>query len=314
MRRAPTVLMYHRVLPADDCVDYPFPSLVMPAQMFRAQVAWLAEHTELVTLERAVQAASEPRPRRPLVAITFDDGYWDNIEVAAPILREFGAPATFFVTTEFVSGASLMWYDRAAIALPQVADEVLLAAAADLGVTPPPAADVAADRTGAWVEAMKASTPQARAALLDAIESGGMDTERRRFYRAMEPAAVRELAAAGHEIGSHSVSHEILPLLDDDALRTELEQSRDIVAGWSERPVDAFCYPNGSVDDRVVAATRAAGYVRACTTAEPSRSEPVEPLSIPRVDVTPSRVTGSDGSFDLVAFRAEISQFHSLLR
>ncbi len=130
----------------------------------------------------------------------------------------------------------------------------------------------------------------------------------------MTPADVRRLADAGHELGSHSVHHEILPQLDDAALVAELTASRAQVEAWTGRPVVGFCYPNGSVDDRVAAATARAGYAYACTTAAPRRGGSADPWRLPRVDVTRHRVTAPNGAFDLVAFRAEVSTLHEALR
>jgi peptidoglycan/xylan/chitin deacetylase (PgdA/CDA1 family) len=74
--------------------------------VFRAQMRFLAEHREVVTLQEGVLRASSPlRPlRRDLVAITFDDGYREVYTRAWPVVREFGLPATLFLATGFVEG------------------------------------------------------------------------------------------------------------------------------------------------------------------------------------------------------------------
>ncbi|MBI1318838.1 MAG: polysaccharide deacetylase family protein [Candidatus Hydrogenedens sp.] len=60
---------------------------------FERQMAWLAEHAEIIDLDYAISG-------RPGVAITFDDGFEDNLRNAAPVLQRHGFPATLF----FVSG------------------------------------------------------------------------------------------------------------------------------------------------------------------------------------------------------------------
>jgi len=64
---------------------------------FRRQMEWLACHAEVITLADA----ADPKPG---VAVTFDDGYRDNLLNAAPILRELDIPATVFIVAGRVGG------------------------------------------------------------------------------------------------------------------------------------------------------------------------------------------------------------------
>lgn len=91
------------------------------------------------------------------------------------------------------------------------------------------------------------------------------------------------LAEAGWEIGSHTRTHPHLTTLDDDALRTELTESRATVEQRLGRPCPTLAYPYGDHDERVVAAAAAAGYTAAGTL--PARLPPPRPLAWPRVGV-----------------------------
>jgi peptidoglycan/xylan/chitin deacetylase (PgdA/CDA1 family) len=318
MRGVPTVLTYHRVLPDVQCARYPFPSLVMPLSMFEQQVAWLAARAEVRPLRElhACLATRGSGSGRALVAVTFDDGYHDNAELAAPVLERFGVRGTFFVTTGFVGDGAAMWYDRAATAVGALGDDAVRVAIGRTVAVPSPA-QLAADRVGAWVETLKACGPAERRAAVEALAraAGAAAGDVDGSFRAMRPADVGRLADAGHEIGSHSHSHEILTSLEDDELERELALSRRRIEQWTGRPVAGFCYPNGSVDDRVAAATARAGYAYACTTSPPSRrAAHADRHRLPRVDVTRRRVVGRGDSFDLTAFRAEISSLHEVMR
>jgi peptidoglycan/xylan/chitin deacetylase (PgdA/CDA1 family) len=92
-----------------------------------------------------------------------------------------------------------------------------------------------------------------------------------------------ELAELGWEIGSHSKTHPLLTSLDDDALASELLESRDECAKRIGRPVTAIAYPYGDVDDRVQASTRDAGYEAAAALAWPSPA--ANRYSFPRIGV-----------------------------
>ena len=94
-------------------------------------------------------------------------------------------------------------------------------------------------------------------------------------------AELRALAGAGWEIGSHTVSHPRLTLVDDARLRRELVESKLTIEEHVGLPCRSFAYPYGDEDKRVVAATRRAGYAAAA--ALPSRPHADEPLRWPRV-------------------------------
>lgn len=75
---------------------------------------------------------------------------------------------------------------------------------------------------------------------------------------------IREVAAAGQEIGSHGLLHQDLTAAPDDVLQQELRGSRELIRELTGMLPAGFCYPYGHLDARVVAATRAAGYGYAC--------------------------------------------------
>ncbi|MBK7875218.1 MAG: polysaccharide deacetylase family protein [Planctomycetes bacterium] len=342
-----TVLMYHRVLPRERCRDLPFPTLVMPADAFEDEVRWLVEHRTVLPLGEALTRLDAGRgSERPLVVLTFDDGYGDNHAVAAPILARHGARATFYVTTGFVESGGLLWFDRAALALAAAGPDALERLAtrarsvaersAARALAPDERSAVAPDaragagvwpdaRTGAgacpdaragagvWIEWMKRVPRAERLVCLDALD-GGAPPARAAEFAPMTRAEVEALARAGHEVGSHTVDHELLPELDDAELERQLSESRATLERWTGAPVRAFCYPNGDHDERSARAVRAAGYAHACTTGPALHCRGDDPLRVGRTDVTTVRVCGADGRHHAASFRAELSGFHELLR
>ena len=99
-----SILMYHAIGEADE----PASRFVVPVRSFRRQMAWLGRcgyHVlSLDRLLRYLDEAERPPPRS--VVITFDDGYVDNLALAAPVLGRFGFPATVFVATCEVGGVA----------------------------------------------------------------------------------------------------------------------------------------------------------------------------------------------------------------
>jgi peptidoglycan/xylan/chitin deacetylase (PgdA/CDA1 family) len=99
----------------------------------------------------------------------------------------------------------------------------------------------------------------------------------------MDWDALRSLARRGFEVGSHTVSHPRLTHLADEALRRELEVSKERIETELGRPCPLLAYPYGDDDARVHAAARAAGYELAF--ALPGKARPRDPLALPRVGV-----------------------------
>jgi len=92
-----------------------------------------------------------------------------------------------------------------------------------------------------------------------------------------------ELSELGWEVGSHTRTHPRLTQLDDEQLRTELEESRAACAAGLGRPCETIAYPYGDVDERVVAAAGVAGYRAAG--ALPPAPHATEVLRWPRVGI-----------------------------
>ncbi len=102
--RRPTIVMYHRVLPRGRA-EYAssHPGMVVSAESFLLHAREFARHYEVVTLARVSSWArgDENLGAKPMLAITFDDGWLDAVEEAWPVLRDMGMPATVFAVTEY---------------------------------------------------------------------------------------------------------------------------------------------------------------------------------------------------------------------
>jgi peptidoglycan/xylan/chitin deacetylase (PgdA/CDA1 family) len=99
----------------------------------------------------------------------------------------------------------------------------------------------------------------------------------------MSAGQVRELAAAGMEIGSHSTTHVRLAGLDARQLEAQVGDSKASLADLVGAPVRGFAYPYGSMDAAARLAVRDAGYDYACAVATPLRELGI--MALPRVYV-----------------------------
>jgi peptidoglycan/xylan/chitin deacetylase (PgdA/CDA1 family) len=96
LRPRVTVLLYHRV--SDDVRD----NLTVGVAQFDRQMALLRRHCKVLSLDETLALETVPASDRPLVCVTFDDGYLDNFTHAFPILLRHGIAAAFFVSTGMI--------------------------------------------------------------------------------------------------------------------------------------------------------------------------------------------------------------------
>lgn len=232
------VLIYHRVRPRPDAL---FPAEV-DGEAFRRQMRLIREFCAPVSLADGVAGLRAGRLPARACAVTFDDGYADNAEVALPILEELGVPATFFVATGFLDGGR-MWNDSVIEALRAAPAGPLDLAMLGLGsfqLSDPASRRVAAVEI---IRVVKHRAPAERQRLVDAVsEALGVVLPDDLM---MTSEQVRAIADAGMEVGGHTVHHPILVTLSDDEAREEISSSRQRLVEITGRPVTGFAYPNG---------------------------------------------------------------------
>jgi len=304
-RGAPgVVLMYHRV--ASDLVD-PWRLCVSPAN-FVAQLEVLAARFRVVTLRELV-AMRGSDGARPSVAITFDDGYADNLHAAAPLLVRLGLPATFFLTSGTLGSDREFWWDELDQLLLQpealparlyvpLGDELrtIETGTAMAPVEDPRSAaaacmpwEAAADtRVGLYYsvwKSLRALDDVARRAALGSLgRQVGITVTRRDSHRTLTPAEACELARLpGIEIGAHSVTHVSLPECTPAQQLQQMQQSRRDLESLVDRPVPGFAYPFGDISRQTLRLAESAGFDYACTTEAGCVDRATQPHRIPRI-------------------------------
>ena len=269
------VLLYHRVA---DVERDPYRIAIGP-ERFAEHVELLSSRYVLVPFSRARGPASRPR-----VAITFDDGYVDNLTAALPLLR--GAPATLFVASGHVGGKPFWWDRLERLAFDGTAGreriEVEVAGRPLLADTRTAAAVARAHQALYW--RLRPLAPATVDRELDALaEQLGADSAPL-DRRPVTEDELRELAA-GVEIGAHTVSHPLLTTLPPEERRREVVESRDRLRELTGQPVTTFSYPHGDVDAGVEDVVRRAGFALACDTQEGAVSRFTPRHRIPRLTV-----------------------------
>lgn len=221
------VLMYHGV---DKTLPAGWPkSLVLPTDQFESHLRYLKEQGyTMVTVAELAQRLETGQSVDKYVALSFDDGYTNNLTVAVPLMQKYGAKGSFFVVNSKIGNE---------------------------------------------------------------------------YY--MDESQIKQLIAAGMELGSHTYSHNPLADIEEKYLVWETDTSRY----WLKKKFDGYivrtlAYPNGSYNERVIAAAKKYGFYRALTghiglnTAETYKKAPMEMY----------RVTVSDDGKGLEGFKERLEQ------
>jgi peptidoglycan/xylan/chitin deacetylase (PgdA/CDA1 family) len=280
-RNRALILMYHRFSEVED-------QAATSARAFRAHLDYLSSRYRLVPLSEIAGylTRGEALPPR-LAAITIDDGYRDTYEIALPLLKEYKAPATLFVVTDFIERKTWLWTDKLKFILPRTTRTSLEVSLKDNLSRIELSDDQSRQLAAAQVNALlKCQANQLKDKTLDELSNSlGVvlpETPPEEFHP-LTWNQVIELDRAGVEIGSHTVTHPILTRTDAMQLRAELRQSKALLEMMLKRPVDLFCYPNGDYDQQVVRETAAAGYRSAVTTDFGLNGSQVAPLLLKRI-------------------------------
>jgi len=261
------ILMYHRVLHRPDPLQPGIPDAAQADRQFRA----LADHFSVLPLPEALALQAEGRLPDRSLCMTFDDGYRDNIDVALPLLREYGLTASVFVASGYLDGGC-MFNDTVAEAVRRLPAGPVDLAFAGLGTRP--ISDNASRRAliGELTQAIKYQSPEDRmvseAHLHQLVQAAGQQIPDDLMMRSEQ---VLEMYRHGIDIGGHTVTHPILTSLSAELAHHEIRANREALQSITGRLPTLFAYPNGKPDrdyDRSHARLVAeAGYTAAVSTA-----------------------------------------------
>lgn len=262
------ILMFHNVRPARAGAYAPNQPLEVTPEFFEATLDLLHRFEyEIVPIgELPSRLAGKDGGR--FAALTFDDGYRDNIEFAAPIMRRRSAPYAIYVTTGFVERTARLWWLELEAAIAGL-DLVEMEIAGDRFSAPARTAD---EKHIAYVGAYGFLRRHEEAAMLDSIsalldKSGAVTTfgELCMNWDEIRAAIADPLCT----IGAHTLTHARLTLHDDASVRRELIESKQEIEQQIGRPVVHLAYPfgdSGSARQREFNIARECGYETALTT------------------------------------------------
>jgi peptidoglycan/xylan/chitin deacetylase (PgdA/CDA1 family) len=255
------ILAYHRVTVAQT----DFHSLVVSPDNFRAQMEYLKRNFHVVRFEE-----SWPAAKKPAVAVTFDDGYADNVRQALPIIEKVGIPTTFFISTGNIGSPNEFWWDEL--------ERLVLGDS----IYPPrfqlkdtksgktwPTATYRERRRMYWAlhqAAKKISAKQRTDWLNQVREWAGLHEMKNEKNRSLTYDELKALSQSPWvTIGAHTVTHPPLAFLTEEEQRHEIVSSKQQLESLIGREITVFSYPfggKGDYNETTSRICREAGFVK----------------------------------------------------
>jgi peptidoglycan/xylan/chitin deacetylase (PgdA/CDA1 family) len=290
-RRQALILTYHRFSSGGEEAYGRAPSWAVdktPAKIFAEQLEYLTKRYNVVPLSRLAESiGSREQPPPRLAAITIDDGYRDAYEIAYPLLRRFGAPATLFVSSDFIDRRAWIWTDKARFLTRRAVSQRLMIKIGGqelrLDLDNPSSRRAAAERVNATLKRLPEEIKEEAIERLARALGLALPPKAPDEFGPVAWAEAREMQANGIEIGSHTLTHPILTRVGDERLRLELQESRSRLEEVLRRRIEQFCYPNGDYDERVRSEVARAGYSIAVTCVGGLNKKGVDPLALRRI-------------------------------
>lgn len=311
----PLILGYHRIVENFAATaQQEMPSMLTSTAMFERHLDLVGQHFRFATLDEIGDRLASGRPfTERMAAVTFDDGYRDNYELAFPILKRKGIPAAVFVVTDLVGKPAWQVHDKLfhlvtkAFAAWQDPRSELSAL---LHLLKLPADHLLRHRaaTSSPMMTVSALLPELSLANIRRVMSALEANTGNGFHNialSLTWPMIEEMHRAGITIGSHTRRHVSLPAESQEMVVNELEDSRRAIEEHIGAPVLHFAYPGGQFTPRDVEALERVGY-RFGYTACPHQDARHPTLTIERLLLWEGSSVDGDGQFSPAILRCQV--------
>lgn len=299
-------IMLHSLVPS--AADYLYQDIRFPRDALERMLVFCRRHDiDILDIDEALDRLGNGG--KPFVVFTFDDGYLDNLEIALPLFRQYGAKLTVFVTTGMITRSIDYWWGGLLDVVKR--QDVVDAEPLGLSLASRTIAEKqsALQRLTRWVEANVAERSPQLAGLFTRYGTCVRDLV---DQEALSVRQLRELASSPLvTIGGHTVSHSCLASLSAEEAVREIVENRSFLEESIDQEVAHFAYPHGDTSacgPRDAALLKANGFRSGFSTRKGGLfpTHQASPFMLPRGSMNPRRSS-------IPHFRAQLSGLHRCL-
>jgi peptidoglycan/xylan/chitin deacetylase (PgdA/CDA1 family) len=302
------ILLYHRVIDVDSDPQL----LSVSPNNFAQHLEVIRQNYQPISLRNLVHQLDKDKIPHKSVAITFDDGFADNLHYAKPFLEQYQIPATVFVTAGAVDQSIEFWWNnlerillqpgilpnQLSLTINGVEYEWHLEDSATyteaeyqlyhswdvLKPESPTLRHVLYRQLCPLIRPLSASTRQQL--IREIVVWAGATEAGRTENLALTRVELQRLASGNLvEIGAHTMTHPVLSMISKTEQKLEIQQSKDTLEHLLEQPVASFAYPYGTRADyssETVKIARSAGFSCTCSNFEGVVWKGVDQFQLPR--------------------------------
>ena len=253
------ILLYHGVSSRDLS---PINARHLPAKQFEQHLKYFLKHFDLLSMEEILEAKTR---KRPGLALTFDDGFENNLHTALPLLEKYKVPATFFIPSIALEKKFILPSDRIDIVRWGIKEKALEFAGRTF--IKKGRHRLLEKNTGENIYSyLQRSGPAQTETRLDEFCKRYSFEEHlaacpREAYALLDVKQLEQLSSSPRvTIGSHARTHCALGPCDPGELKNELELSKLKLESCTGKKINSLAFPYGNYTPGVIKAAENSGY------------------------------------------------------
>ncbi|MDY0131700.1 MAG: polysaccharide deacetylase family protein [Desulforegulaceae bacterium] len=306
MKNKLSILTFHRIVEKNE--NYFIPPMAIDLSSFKSLIKSISFFYDFADLKISADEIRKGKYSNTRVAITFDDGYKDNYDLAMPILKKYKVPATFFIPVNQIENNEPYWWDYLFHLVKKHTKNFIIFFEGQKKLYSQ-FEDVSSKNQSdgkfcrLLVQKINLMSEKDRDNFLNTLKDAFGAYAGKRLL--MNWKEIEDLSKHNFSIGSHTLSHIPLTDLSESEVEKEVNLSKKLLEEKVKTPVNGFCYPRGAWNKEIEFIVKKAGYDYAVTTEYGTNTESFNLYSMKRKNI--SDYMGLRNYFPTLFYLLEIS-------